>query len=289
MTDGEEVRLEPRNRWERPKNGATFQKISEILGNTDNQAAWWNLVPFLEGLKLAHEPAQKQFLEKVARKAGEQGIAAIAVLIQAAQKHDATGVTLALPGLTREIVLGLHNNAAAENWQGEEFEKTAKRAEHVARLLEDEKHCGGSKKDFEAKGFVDMRRNLTVVAVLLEMSAAKAVHLNGAKDVDGKVMDYVKKLVALGQDGIVDLQGNSQPRSKGPWNAMTEAENLVVLMNGIQLALRIESIAESAEGKTLQEKLDTTKKELQSRLDLVRSTASGKQRRCLEMYDAIQK
>ena len=41
---------------------------------------------------------------------------------------------------------------------------------------------------------IDARKNLTVLGVLLELAAAKAVHVDAGKDQDSRVASYVAKV-----------------------------------------------------------------------------------------------
>ena len=191
LPNDEDLKLQPMQLGQRPVKRQTIVKIKEILASTEDDNAWNNLIPFLEGMKTAKEPIEIKHVGQITRKAYERGKYSIPV--RCAELAKRTDFRLRYPGLASVIFTGCHNRAAAAGFEGDELLAAAKQAEYIALMLEREEHCGGSLKDNQ----VDARKELRIVGVLLELAAAKAIHLHASTDLDGQVARYVAKSLAL--------------------------------------------------------------------------------------------
>lgn len=185
----------PRHRFDKPSKRKSLVKLARLLGGSSDPNRWNNLLPFLEGMKMAHEKMPVDWLEKMTRKAGEAG--RIGVIIRCAQMVKRTGVCLAEPGITRQLLLALHIQAAEAGWLSldgsSSGETTAlsrgssiivRQAEEIARLMDSPDHCGLHHGGDATQR--DMRSDLTVLGVLVELSAAK---LNAALESTAQVED----------------------------------------------------------------------------------------------------
>jgi len=243
-------------------------------------------------MQMAHERLPEGWLEKIVRKANEVG--KTGVIIRCAEMVKKTGVTLSDSLVTRELMLGLHLQAVKAGFQGESLQQALKRAEQVVLLMEEKEHCGGHLKE----GHMDMRRDLTVIGVLLELAAATAVNLNAGKDVDGKVAGYVTKMLAIHKTAAAAAVAvpfelsETEPTTR-------QIENWLPLWNGIKLALQVDSNTgtgiigtkgaslSQADDDSLRSMLLGLDRAVQNARKKVVAEANGKPRRCLSMYEEL--
>ncbi len=276
MSDDEEVKLMPMDPKDRPNKVKSLQTIIGILGNSSEARDWNNLPAFLEGMVMAKEKLPEGWLEKVARKANEHHKAGL--IVRCAEMVKKTGVTLADAPITEELMLGFHIRAVQSGWESEEASKATKQAEQVALMMEDKEHCGGKLKE----GQEDMRRNLTVVGVLLELEAARAIHVDGAEDVDRKVTRYAQNAVLLCEAAEFQVSNDYGYAAK-------KLERWIPLRAGLKMASSMPSIKNntSLAGKISQQakRIDGVVGKAKAQVE---EQAGGKPRRCLNMLKEIE-
>ncbi|KIX09247.1 uncharacterized protein Z518_00326 [Rhinocladiella mackenziei CBS 650.93] len=295
MTDGEKIKLEPMDAYDKPNHKASIKKIVDILGDTNSEKVWSNLHPFLTGIVLSKINLPAFFYEKIARKAAEQGKDRI--IMNCAERSKETGFTLRKRGVAKELMLACHHRAALADFKGTELETAARRAEQVSRILENELHGGEKLKEIE----VDARTDPLVASVLTELAAARAVHALNGEDEDGKVANCATKMLHLEAEN----QGKSESDrvDAAPKEIDTEAKkigqkslvvnselvSLLPMQNAMRLALQIGSIQKSPLGEDLRNRLKEVNGMVESRVKVLRELANGKPRRGLLMYDQIHK
>lgn len=272
LSDGEEVRLMPTNPYDKPPKAPALKRISELLQESTDPVRWRNLPAFLEGMVISREPLPENWLEKTVRKAHENG--QLGTIIRCAEMVERTGFSLARPAITRELMLGLHENAARAGWEGSGLEKAARQAHQVSRMLEHPLHCGKSK-----EGQPDLRRDVWVTGVVFELTAAKSLYLDGGQDVSGKTHLLATRLLAL--DKVTQLQQAGMPPEK-------ELELRIPLWHGLKIAHKLESISSSGIEKDLNLYLKKIDEEVQTLKKEAEATAGEKPKRALLMLKELK-
>ena len=260
---------------DRPNKAKSLHRIIKLLDSSSDAKDWNNLPAFLEGMVLAKEKLPKGWLEKVVRKANEHHKTGL--MVRCAEMVKKTGLTLSNPPITEELMLGFHIRAVQAGWGSEDAAKVTKQAEQVALMMEDEKHCGGKLKE----GQEDMRRNLTVVGVLLELAAARKIHQDGAQDVDGKITRYAKNAVLVCEKGEFHISDNYADTAK-------RLERWIPLRAGLKMVSTMPSIQDSDLTRRISEQLKKLDDVVGEAKAQVEEQAGAKPRRCLNMLKEIE-
>ena len=278
MDDEEEIKLDPRNAFDKPAVHKSLNQLLQFLDGNQNDADWDNLIPFLKGIRMARQNLRQVFPPKITRKACEVGKEQI--IITCAENTKETGISLRQAEVARELMLGFHERAASAGFEGRQLETIARRAEHVARMLEDQLH-GHEKLQ---KGEVDARKDPIVLAVLLELAAEEAVHKHDGRDPDQRVTNYANKLLHLeGWRPVSDLQGATAAEQN------LALVDLIPIQNALQWALKVESIKQSDLGKRLQTELQSLPTLVESTANSLRAAVGNKPRRGLLMFDQLNR
>lgn len=283
MSDGEDVKLEPLNRYDTPKKDDALYQIAEILSESAEIDVWSQLPAFLEGLQKARYSVPMWFLEKLTRKANEHGKAGI--IKQCAVMVKRTGLSLSNKSVTRELFLGSHMRFIEQWKNGGDYEKEQKFAQSLALMLGSKDHCGGRLEETDSIG--DMRKDITVLGVLLEMAAARAVSVHKGRDVDGRVGSFLSKTVAL-----IPSDAEYREKQKIPGQAI---EEWLPLVNGIRLSLQVTGVAvgkgrnvESEMKGALKNRLSEVDAMIKEEAQKLRKESPGTPRRALKMLEQLQ-
>jgi uncharacterized protein (DUF3820 family) len=274
MSNDEELRLLPMHMPDRPNKKKSLQRLVELL---QDYSDWQNLPAFLEGMQLADEILPKGYMERFVRKANEQG--RVGIIIRCAEMVKKTGLTLANPAVTIELMLGIHSHAARADFRGEEMDKALRQAQEIALLMEKDEHCGD--KTALKAGHRDMRRDLTVLGTLLELRAAQADQSATGDVIFARVETIAAKIMAF-----------------WPREALTVAEDIsaariqlecrLPLWAGLKLALKGPWLSDPE----LRGKVTKACGELGEIIELgrvkVEEAARGRTRRCLHMYNDVK-
>jgi len=274
LSNDEEVKLMPMDPHDKPNKKKSLLTLVKLLESSSEATDWNNLPPFLEGMVLAKEKLPDGWLQKVVRKANERGRSG--AIIRCAEMVKKTGVTFSDASVTTEMMLGCHIRAAQATWTGEEAEKSMKQAEQVALMMEAKDHCGGTLKE----GQVDMRKSVIVIGVLLELAAARALHMNDAKDVGGRVKRYAENALLL-------CRQNSFQPGKDHIEAAKELERWLPMWAGLKMAARVECAGQSGLSSDLREEAEKLQGPIEEAKSQVEQEAAGKPRRCLNMYNEV--
>jgi hypothetical protein len=273
MSDNEELRLLPLQTRERPNKKRSLQRLLELLQDGRD---WQNLPAFLEGMTLAGEDLPKGYMEKFVRKANEQEKTGI--IIRCAEMVRKTGVTLADPSVTTELILGIHMRAAKADFKGEDMNKAVQQAQEVALLLEKPEHCGGKVWKIGQK---DMRKDLTVLGVMLELRAAQPDHTKGAEVTFGRLSKTASQILAIWPQQDLTVK-------EDPGLARVQMERWLPLWAGMKLALKangLQVVQPRGKLEDAHEKLTRSIEEARSRVE---EAAQGRSRRCLHMYNDVK-
>lgn len=274
LSNDEEVKLMPMDPHDKPNKGKSLMTLVRLLESSVDSKDWNNLPPFLEGMAMAKEKLPEGWLQKVVRKASERGRSG--VIIRCAEMVKKTGVTFADPPIAEEMMLGFHIRATQARWAGEEVENALKQAEQVALMMEAKEHCGGKLRE----GQEDMRESMMVIGVLLELATARATHINAGKDVDGKVIRYVKNALVLCEHSLVRS-------AKDHIEAARKLERWLPLWAGLKMAQKVDTVRQSSLASNVREQAERLEVAINEAKKQVEEQAAGKPRRCLNMYNEV--
>lgn len=277
LSNDEDIKLQPMEPRDRPNKRKSLSRLAVLLGDGENAEAWTNLPAFLEGMEIAKEKLPIKWMQKITRKANMTGKTGVIKLC--AEMVKKTGASLALPLMTRELMLGYHMQAVKGGFQGEELEKALKSAEQITLMMEDKLHCAGKLKPWH----VDMRKDPTVLGVLLELTAYKAINIDGGEDVDGKVASLVTKSLACIKDRDWAAQGETAAKNLHGYASQSVLEWWIPLWNGLKTALDISSISNGPNANDLRSAKVRLEEALRSVEKSVEETSEGQIRRCLNM------
>jgi hypothetical protein len=270
MSDDEEIKLEPMSMSERPHKRKSLHRLLELLQDSKD---WQNLPAFLEGMQLADEKLPKGAIERFVRKANEQGRTGI--IIRCAEMVKKTGLSLADPIVTTELMLGIHFTAVKAGFKGEELDKAVRHAQVIALLMEKPEHCAGKARK---TGEEDMRKDLTVLGVLLELKAAQA---EAGATTFGTLPKIASKILALWTKQ--DLTVNETPT-----RARIQLERWLPLWAGMKLALKNKRLEDPKMISEMTKARDALTSSINKARKIVKTASQGRPRRCLHMYDDVK-
>lgn len=290
ISDEEDIKLKPMSLLDRPEKQKSLARIAQLLGEDSSADAWSNLLPFLQGMKSSHQPVPPSFLERMTRKANSHGLQRL--IMECAEKAEATGAELSAPFFTRELLYGCHRQALDASYKGEKFEKVVRQAWQIAFLLEKNEHCGPKKVYHE--GHVDMRRSLFVNSVLLELNAAHILFSSQEPtDSAGEVGRGVARVLALSQSpttGLPDFSmeefflhgtaGSNNARitpSVELGRACQRLENLLPVWSGLEFANKIPGAVSKENKSAVSERLAQVTDAINKADGEVKSLARGNQ------------
>jgi hypothetical protein len=250
LSQDEEVRLMPMEPREKPNKIKSLNRLADLLSQTKDVEGWTNLPAYLEGLEMAKEKYPDSWIEKITRRANLTGKTGIIKLC--AEMVKKTGVSLAKPGMTQELMIGYHMQAAQGGFAGEALEKAWKSAEQVSLMMEDKLHCAGKLKE----GQRDMRKDPIVLGILLELAAKTAVNTNNGEDVHGKVASFVVRTLAATKDEPWVL-----PKQDGSEHKISALlTKWVPLWNGMRTALEVKTISSGPNAGELRSRCNSLEK-----------------------------
>lgn len=279
MDDGEEIKLEPMDPYDKPAIRQSCAQLVHFLRENDSDAAWNNVAPFLRGAVLAKVNLPADFYARLVRTAYQVGRDRI--IMHCIERPTKTGLSLRQEWVSKEAMLGLHQQAVRANFEGPGMGSIVRRAERLARMLEDQ--LGETSKLGEHES--DVRTSPLVLAVLLELTAEKALHRQAGMDLNGQVANYAFKLLHLEEK--VELTGLAEmPLYEQNMKLLTA----VLVKNSIEWALKIGSVKESDLGAQLNNERNSLTKALESAISEFRigiEAEQKKKQRCLIFYDEL--
>ncbi len=272
MSDDEELRLLPMNILERPNKKQSLQRLVVLL---QEERDWQNLPAFLEGMRLAGEELPDGYMQRFVRKADEQG--RMGIIIRCAEMVKKTGVTLADPGVTTELMLGIHIKAAKAGFKGKDMDTAIRQAQEVMLLLEKPEHCGGR---VWRMGQKDMRTSLIVLGIVLELQAAQAGH-----PIRGIGFD---QLDTTASKILTIFPGEDLTVNEDPIQNRIQLEKLLPLWAGMKLALKKKRLQAPTLWTQLRKNLDVLTKFVERAREQAAAASQGRSRRCLHMYNDLE-
>ncbi|RMZ87380.1 hypothetical protein DV736_g5395, partial [Chaetothyriales sp. CBS 134916] len=265
ISEDEEVRLQPQDHSDRPNKQVVFVNIPKLLAETNDDTAWRNTLPFVQGLNRSKVKIPRLFPVRVIRAATKAGKSRH--IIRLFEQPDTTGWGLQQHSLVSAFFRGSHDRAVDAGFRGAETDAVARDVEQVARLLERQDHRNGLHKIRNStEKAVDSRLSIIVMSVLLEMAAATALNQHGAKDVDGKVASYLTKTLMLAENGIEDGTSTFIWCDEGGKNQIgqhQERSTLRILQTALGMAAKVDGLPDSQQ----QEAFDSCVKAVEKRLE----------------------
>ena len=113
------------------------------------------------------------------------------IILECARRVSATDFRLRTTELVAEIMWQLRDKAFRSDWAAKDSRQALSWAEMISELLEDPRHAGGKVVDPEE----DVRVQPQVIGALLQLSAVWATRWKNGKDEDGKVAQYMARLL----------------------------------------------------------------------------------------------
>lgn len=175
--------LRPMDPFRRPSKS----EVRDVLALMKTRQDWQNIIPFLQGLRIARFKLDSDQWEKIIRKAGEAD--ALGIIIECAKQSDRTGLHLNHIGVVRRLFSSIHRNALLADFEEQATRKALRLANQTLTLMEAPEHAV---REVER----DPKRQPAVIGVLLGLSAVRAVNHCGGSDADGLVRKYAERLLA---------------------------------------------------------------------------------------------
>lgn len=280
------IKLEPMNKFDKPNVKKGFSNITQQLEENTDAQTWDNLIPFLEGLRVARMELPPHFLPRLARIASTKSVARWNTILAAATIGKRTGVTLAHQELTWELVFGAFQRATEGNFSHPEPAKTLQR---ITLLLDKPEHCGGKIPASTNKNtYVDMRHDVAVLAIQSAFASAHVLRESGGKDTDGSAVRAIQKLLVLEKAtpgrllASVDESVTVQQRSNEAWKHNATLTKLMPLYAALSFTNKVNTQDFLGKEKSVQTHVEVQRllKNVKSRVDaarsdLVRSQQSG--------------
>lgn len=312
----ENIKLHPLNRFDKPDVNNSLKQITDALSETSDPATWNNLIPFLEGLRLARQDFSAKFLPRLARRANIQGKGRWDTILTAATMAKRTNVRLDHRELTRELVLGAHHRATTSAFANN---GPAKTVERIVLMLEADEHCGKhylervkkiKNQDEESltkreratlDAHKDMRRDPFVMAARLSFASANTMRDSKGKDTDGLVAKTSQQFLTIVdslEGGLIKYMQQQHTdqglKDREWWRDSQVLEELSVVHCALALANKVDmqpTIGKEKNVKVhsaIRRLLDTVVEEMASARSSVAGASAGQERRCFQMADAVQ-
>lgn len=210
-----------------PQSRPTLNEAFETIALMKTPADWQNIVPFLSGMQRSNRLLNDNRWEWLVRKAGAAN--ALGSLLECAKQADRTGFRFSKAGVAKRYFFELHRTAHSADFQDPALSKCLRLAEQAVWLMEDAEHV-------VRDPALDPKRSPLTIAVLLELSASRAMNNFSGKDEGGHVKAYAQRL--LGVWPRVSFE--SATNWTGVDNMLQEN---VPVFNGMRFALRLKGIS----------------------------------------------
>lgn len=252
-----------------PNSRSSLTKVLDLM-KTDID--WHNLSEFLAGLKTAKRKVKPWQAEKIARKACMTG--RWRTIMVYCEKVERTGFGLWQVGVVRELLWTAMGKAQRGEWTKGAVEKALKLANVVWTMMQDPRH-----KFTREKGPVDPMRRPDIVGVMLQLHAARILRSGDRMDREGKVQEYVERLLAIWNDAdLTTHDENDENQILMKW---------APVWHGMKMAQQVLG-ANAAKAEELGNKLTIVENSLHKARDVTMThQAEGETRRGLKLYEEL--
>lgn len=262
-----------------PLTRPTKQEAIETISLMKTPRDWQNLVPFLTGLRMANRILKRERWEWLIRRANNEADA-LGVIIECAKQSSKTGLRLDNEPVVQRLFFELHRKAQREDFQDPALSKTLGLAQEAVNLMEAPEHKPESLSQ-------DPRRNPTVIAVMLELNAARALNPasaegnSAADEYDGRTLAFALRL-----NGTLSKVKTEQPKT---WReAEEQLRDNAPIYNAVRLALQVPSVsADKALSKELKNALQTLKSSLVTASGMAPAATKEKPTQGLEQAERL--
>lgn len=224
ISDTENYTLRHINPLTRP----TRKDAVDVLRKMRTPQDWQNLLPFLSGLRMAGRSFSTRRWQWLVRKAMKDDT--LGILLECAKQPSVTNMRLSDAEFVKYLFMGLHEKAQRGKYQDPAVSKAFTLAKQFVSLMEAPEHHPHDTKQ-------DPKKLPEVIGVLLELSAARALNVNGGKDETGDVRAYASRLLGSWQAGNFAIDNYR-------WPAIDRRllENLPIY-NGMKFALQVHGVS----------------------------------------------
>jgi hypothetical protein len=210
-----------------PQSRPTLNEAFETIALMKTPADWQNIVPFLSGMQRSNRLLNDNRWEWLVRKAGAAN--ALGSLLECAKQADRTGFRFSKAGVAKRYFFELHRTAHSADFQDPALSKCLRLAEQAVWLMEDAEHV-------VRDPALDPKRSPLTIAVLLELSASRAMNNFSGKDEGAHVKAYAQRLLGVWPRVSFESATN--------WtNVDNMLQENVPVFNGMRFALRLKGIS----------------------------------------------
>lgn len=245
---GDEVlQMVPLDRMrDEPKMRTSLHRIIQLMREIRD---YRNLTPFMIGCRNSRRLLTRNFIERAVRTACEQGEeVAIMDCLKPAEK---TGLKLCHYNIAETLISRATWIAVDHDWTEQGVQEALDFAESLWIMMQDPKQIEARKPN--------PMNNLTVVGVMVQLHAVKALKFNGQEGAPGEVVEYTQRLLTLWNKPTFSFE---KGRSI---DADIRLRSWAPIWHGMKLAREVSGIT-----KEMREELGTRVKEVESALEAAR-------------------
>jgi len=219
---------------------STRKTLIDALHLMKTPSDFQNLPALLEGCKRAKHVVPTELQNKMIRLAASHN--SLQVIVECVKAVERTGFKLNSSENINQLLIWAQWPAVTSGWDEAKTKTALKQVRLILNILESDK---GHLPTAETKGAFPFYRDPQVLASRLHMAAARAVHHQGGKDVDGKVTKYADELVKLWPEGagLLDLQPDAAYKSRGTFRYLLNRNYYLwfasPVLNGLTLAAQV--------------------------------------------------
>ncbi len=226
-----------------------------------------NIAVLLEGCVRAHRKVSDTVRNKIIRTATKNNN--LQVVVECVKAPKRTGFKLNTPELVNELLISLQLPAINSGWDEAKTKAALKQTNLILNVIEDESHSPGRR----ATGRFPIYRDPSSLAAKLHLAAARAVHHQEGKDVDGKVAEYARELVKVWPEGagLLDVYGPEAYKHREQARHLTEWNNFLwfasPVLSALNLAAKVVGASDASLGQQLQQRAQLVEGEVKRALD----------------------
>lgn len=229
-----------------PRMSASLHLINQLMRETRD---YWNLAPFMIGCRNSNRVVTQAFIERAVRNACEQGKEV--AIIDCLRQTDKTGLKLCHYNIAATLMLRATWMAVDQDWTERGVNEALKFAESLWIMMQDP--------DQMEERQPNPMNNLTVVGVMLQLHAVKAVKFHKQVDAQGEVVEFTRRLLALWNKPAFLFESGYKIE------ADIRLRNWAPLWHGMKLARKVSGMT-----KEMREELAKRVKEVASAMEVAR-------------------
>ena len=245
----------------------TTQTWKEALVLMKTPADIQNVPILLEGCERANRSVSVQVRNKIIRTAAANN--SLHVVVECVKAAKRTGFKLNSSELVNQLLVLLQMRPINKDWNEDKTKTALKQVNLILNVLEDETHAPRG----AAKGRYPLYRDPQVLAARLHLAAARAVHHQEGKDVDGKVAEYARELVMVWPEGagLLDVHGPEAYKNSEQAKYLTEWNSFLwyasPVLSALNLAAKVVGVSDAGLGQQLQQRARVVEGEVKRALE----------------------